>query len=82
MPALRWFISQQPPTDHPDLNAIDVVSELESMDAGDPNIMHIKVFDLPGQERLPVITTAGIVRLGELLGGRYLETSGQRTGQP
>jgi hypothetical protein len=44
--------------------------------------MHIKVFDLPGQERLPVITTAGIVRLGELLGGRYLETSGQRTGQP
>ena len=37
------------------------------------NFMHLKVFDLPKQEKKLVIDTAGIVRLGELIAENYLK---------
>ena len=38
-----------------------------------PAFIHIKAFDLPKQEEKLVITTAGIVQLGELLAQSYLK---------
>jgi hypothetical protein len=72
LPSLKWFVSQQPPTDEKGLNAIDVTASLSAIAAADPAFIHIKAFDLPPQEEKLVITTAGMVRLGELLGQSYL----------
>ncbi len=73
MPNLKWFVSQQPPTDDQRVNNIDVVAGIEKVAAADSNLVHIKAFDLPVQEKKLVISTAGIVELGELIARRYLE---------
>lgn len=72
MPALKWFVSQQPPTDHKEVNSIDVTAALERVVAADSGLIHIKTFDLPRQEKKLVIDTSGIVQLGELIARRYL----------
>ena len=61
-----------PPTDEKGLNAIDVTVNLAAIAAADPAFIHVKAFDLPPQEEKLVITTAGIVRWGELLAQSYL----------
>ena len=73
LPALKWHVSQQPPTDEKGLNRIDVTADLAAIAAADPAFIHLQAFDLPPQGEKLVITTAGIVRLGELLGQSYLE---------
>ncbi len=73
LPALKWYVSQQPPTDDESVNGIDVTKDLEKLAAADPNLIYIKAFNLPGQEQKLVITTPGIVALGELLAGSYLK---------
>jgi hypothetical protein len=72
MPNLRWFVSQQPPTDHERVNSIDVTADIEELAEADAHLTHIKVFDLPGQEQQLVITTKGIIELGERLAGAFL----------
>ena len=71
-PSLKWFVSQQPPTDDPRVNKIDVTSELAKVAGADENWVHTKVFDLPKQEKKLVITTAGIVALGREIAESYL----------
>ena len=71
-PALRWFVSQQEPTDDAAVNAIDVVAAVAAVAAADPDLIHVKAFELPGREQKLVISTAGIVALGELLADRFL----------
>ncbi len=73
IPQLNWYVSQQPPTDHENLNKIDVVGAMEDLAESDPNLHHLKVFDLPGREQRLVIRTPGIVVLGERLAESYLE---------
>jgi len=73
LPSLKWHVSQQPPVDEKGLNRLDVTANLAAIAAADPAFIHIKAFDLPPQEEKLVITTAGIVRLGELLAQSYLE---------
>ena len=73
LPNLKWYVSQQTPTDGTDVNSIDITENLAASAAKDPNFIHIKAFDLPKQEEQLVITTAGIVALGELLARSYLE---------
>ena len=72
LPALKWFVSQQPPIDEKGLNRIDITANLTALAAADPALIHIKAFDLPAQPEKLVITTEGIVRLGEVLGESYL----------
>jgi len=72
-PRLRWFVSQQPPTDVENLNKLDVVGNVAGIASADPNIFHLKAFDLPPQEKMLVIATDGIVQLGEFLARGYLE---------
>ena len=73
MPSLKWYVSQQPPTDHERVNSIDVTTELEKIAAADDDLIHIKAFHLPEQEKKLVIDSAGILRLGELMAEGYLE---------
>ena len=73
VPKLKWFVSQQPPTDDKRVNNLDVVADVEKVAAGDETIIHLKAFDLPPQEKKLVIDTAGIVRLGEFLADSYLK---------
>jgi len=53
---------------------MDVTANLAALSAADSAFIHLKVFDLPPQEEKLVITTAGIVQLGNLLAQSYLET--------
>ena len=73
MPGLKWFVSQQPPTDDKRVNNLDVVADVEKVAAADEAIIHLKAFDLPAQEKKLVINTSGIVRLGEFLAKGYLK---------
>ena len=61
------------PTDEKGLNAIDVTANLAAIAAADPAFIHLKTFNLLPQAEQLVITTAGIVQLGELLAQSYLE---------
>jgi hypothetical protein len=74
MPNLKWYVSQQPPTDDKRVNEIEITSEIEKLATSDENLIHIKAFDLPEQEKKLVIDTAGVVQLGELLARSYLES--------
>ncbi len=73
LPSLKWYVSQQQPTDEKGLNAIDVTANLAAIAAADSAFIHIKAFGLPKQEEKLVITTAGIVQLGEVLAQSYLK---------
>ncbi len=77
-PALRWFVSQQPPTDHKNVNAIDVTAAIEKVAATDNHLVHLKAFALPPQRKQLVLDTAGIVRLGEIMAEGYLKASGTK----
>ena len=70
---LKWFVSQQPPTDVERLINLDVVTDVAAVAAADPAFIHLKAFNLPPQEKKLVITTEGIVQLGELLAKGSLE---------
>ena len=53
-------------------NEIDVTAALEKVAAADVHLIHTKAFDLPEQEQKIVITTKGIVALGEVIAKSYL----------
>jgi hypothetical protein len=72
LPKLKWFVSQQPPIDVERLNKLDVVGDVAKVAADDPELIHIKAFDLPPQEKRLVIRADGIVALGELIAKDYL----------
>lgn len=73
LPGLKWFVSQQSPTDEKGLNRIDVTANMAALASADTLIIHLKAFALPAQPEQLVITSAGIVQLGELLARGYLE---------
>lgn len=73
LPSLKWYVSQQPHTDEAGRNPLDLTTDLAAIAAADPGFLHLKAFDLPPQREKLVITTAGIVRLGEFLAQSYLE---------
>ena len=72
MPTLRWFVSQQPPTDHEDVNRIDVTKEIAALAAGDDRLVHIEAFDFPEQREQLVLDTEGVVWLGRRIAREYL----------
>ena len=73
MPALNWFVSQQPPTDDASVNDFDVTTALEKVFAKEKHVIHIKAFDPPQQEKQLVLDTPGIVWLGEEIAKHYLK---------
>ncbi|MCA9198051.1 MAG: hypothetical protein KDA87_10950 [Planctomycetales bacterium] len=75
-PDLKWFVSQQRPTDDDSVNSIDVVSMLETAAQADPHLIHIKAFDPPAQPETLVLNTSGIVWLGQQIAAAYLQARG------
>jgi hypothetical protein len=73
LPELDWYVSQQPPTDDESVNALDVTAELAKLATADPHLIHVKAFDLPGQELALALSTSGVIALGEKLAQSYLE---------
>ncbi len=73
LPALQWYVSQQRPTDDESVNALDVSAELEQLARADAHLIRVEAFDLPGQEEKLVLTTSGIVALGERLAESFLK---------
>ena len=73
LPELKWFVSQQPPTDHEQVNGIDVTAQLMEVAAADPYLIHVKAFDLPAQKKQLVLDTKGVVALGEELARSWLK---------
>jgi len=74
LPTLQWYVSQQPPTVDKSVDNIDVTSELQKAVASDDHVTHIKVFNLPAQQKQLVIDTRGIVWLGEAIANRYVDS--------
>lgn len=72
-PTLKWYVSQQPPTDDKAVNGIDVTAKLKQAVAGDEHLILIQAFDLPAQDKKLVIDTRGIVWLGRTLARSYLQ---------
>ena len=54
------------------MNNVDVVADVSAVAAADPHMVHIQGFELPPQEKKLVITTEGIVRIGEEIAKAYL----------
>lgn len=73
LPTLKWYVSQQPPTDDPRVNEIEVTAAVEQAVADDPHLVYLQTFDLPEQAKQLVIDTRGIVWLGEQLAHAYLD---------
>ena len=61
------------------VNEIDVVAAMKTVAAADPHLIHLKAFDLPAQEKKLVITTEGIVQLGEIMAGAVKDSLWTRT---
>jgi hypothetical protein len=66
-PTLRWFVGLQRPPAQPELDRIDVVAKLRSLDAADEHTFLVEAFDPPPQRELLVFDSAGVVWLGERL---------------
>ncbi len=71
-PDLRWFVSSQEPVDDKSVNAIDVIADVNALAAQDPLMTHLEAFDLPGRAQTLVLTTEGIVALGERIAKAFL----------
>ena len=72
-PERRWFVSQQPPTDHENMNKVGVTAEPEALAEADADPILIRAFKPSGPEQNLVITTPGIVDLGQLLADAPLD---------
>ena len=72
LPELTWYLSQQPPTDHENVNGIDVIADMARMAAADEHCVHLVVDGLPPQPKRLVIDTAGVVWLGRWLAEQVL----------
>jgi hypothetical protein len=71
-PELKWYVSQQPPTNDESVKQIDSMAIMSKAAAGDPNIIHIRLTDLPPQREQLVIEAEGTVWLGERLAKEFL----------
>ena len=70
---LSWYLSQQLPTNDKSVNKIDVVSEIEKIVTNDEHTFHVKAFDIVPQQKKLVISSEGIIQLGEILGEFYTQ---------
>jgi hypothetical protein len=72
-PNLKWYVSQQPPTNDESVKKIDSMAMISKATASDPNIIHIRLTDLPPQREQLVIDAESTVWLGERLAKEYLQ---------
>ncbi|MEM7383800.1 MAG: sialate O-acetylesterase [Verrucomicrobiota bacterium] len=77
-PKLRWYVSQQPPTDHEQVNEFDVTKAFGKALGSDEHSVHVKVHDLPEQRKRLVLDTEGVLHLGRVLATSYIKESGAK----
>jgi carbohydrate esterase-like sialic acid-specific acetylesterase len=70
---LRWFLTQQPPTDKEGLNRIDVTAAIAKVADADQYLHHWTDLKLPKQKKRLVLDTEGVIKLGETMATRYLK---------
>ena len=73
MPELKWYVSQQVPTDHENLNKVDVLADVAGKLESDAFTHHIRMDGLPGMEKQMIISTEGILELGRRLANAYIK---------
>lgn len=78
LPELDWYVSQQPPTEHEEVNRIDVVADIAALAAADAHLIHLQAFDLPEQAEQLVLDAEGVVALGRLLANGFLNRASSR----
>jgi hypothetical protein len=71
-PKLKWFVSQQAPSEAIGPREPKIEDELAAMAAADSSFIHIPTTDLPPQREKIVITTPGTIKLGEILARSYI----------
>ena len=71
-PKLKWFVSQQAPSETPGPKEPKIEDELAAITAADPSFIHVPTTDIPKQREKIVFTAPGIVKLGEILAQGYL----------
>lgn len=74
-PNLRWYLTQQPPTDNERVNGIDVMTAIKKLSESDANLVHVPVTDFPKQEKQLVLDTPGVIHLGKAMANAYLNTN-------
>ena len=74
-PHLKWYVSQQSPTQNEELSRIDVLSQVEEALQSDPDTVHVKWSGFPDTEKELVISTAGILEMGKRLAEQVMAMS-------
>lgn len=72
MPKLKWFVSQQTPSEAPGAGEVNLAEQLAQIASSDPSFIVVPTADLPPQREKIVFTAPAIVKLGELLASKYL----------
>lgn len=73
-PKLRWFVSQQPPTDDKRVNGIDATQMMTDAIGTDDNTILLQWGDrIPAQPKKLVLNTEAVVWLGQQLANAYLQ---------
>ncbi len=73
IPSLKWFVSYQRSSDAKSGDSMEFTANLAAIADRDPAFVYRSVVDLPPQSEKLVITTEGIVRLGDKLAQWCLE---------
>lgn len=72
IPKLKWFVSQQTPSEASGAGEVNLAYQLAQIASSDPSFIVVPTTELPPQREKIVLTAPGIVKLGELLASRYL----------
>ncbi|MEI7575680.1 MAG: sialate O-acetylesterase [Armatimonadota bacterium] len=72
MPSLKWFVSQQTPSESSGPGEENLADQLAKIAASDSSFIVVPTTDLPPQRERIVLTAPGVVKLGELLASRFL----------
>ncbi|MFK7739983.1 MAG: sialate O-acetylesterase [Planctomycetota bacterium] len=78
LPELLWLVSQQRPTDHKDVNEVDMVAAVRTLAAADEHMVHVEALDPPPQDKQLVFDAAAVVWLGKRLADAVLRADRAR----
>ena len=70
---LKWFISQQPPTQFDGANETDVTGQLQAWAKTDRTTIYVAALGLVKEDEHILMDTEAVVKLGLLLSSTYLE---------
>lgn len=72
-PKLKWYVSQQTPTNEKGLNRVDPVAEVMTLAEADPHFYHLRELSFSKQDKELVLDTEAVLQLGYQIADYYLE---------